>query len=75
MFSQNVRNIEVWVILAIYFLATMKVYQDFFTYSGGIYKHSDMDLYRDHGYHSVRITGWGEEYTSNGYQKYWVRKL
>lgn len=50
----------------------MKVYQDFYSYAGGVYKHSDLDLYREHGYHSVRIIGWGEEYTSSGYQKYWV---
>ncbi|CAH1163468.1 unnamed protein product [Phaedon cochleariae] len=51
--------------------ATMKVYQDFFTYNGGIYKHSDLTLSRRQGYHSVRIVGWGEEISYNGEQKYW----
>lgn len=53
----------------------MKVYQDFFTYEGGVYRHSDLDLYREHGYHSVRIVGWGEEFSVNGMQKYWVSKV
>ncbi|XP_074042545.1 secreted Wg-interacting molecule [Leptinotarsa decemlineata] len=51
--------------------ATMKVHHDFFTYNGGIYKHSDLNLNDRHGYHSVRIIGWGEEMTYNGLQKYW----
>ncbi|KAJ8947882.1 hypothetical protein NQ318_010028 [Aromia moschata] len=33
--------------------------------------HSDLALQRKQGYHSVRIVGWGEEYTFNGVQKYW----
>lgn len=50
----------------------MKVYQDFFSYEGGIYKHTDLDVNRKFGYHSVRIVGWGEEPTYNEVQKYWV---
>lgn len=51
--------------------ATMKVYHDFFSYIGGIYRHTDLSLAHPHGYHSVRIVGWGEEFTSRGPQKYW----
>ncbi|XP_034948332.1 tubulointerstitial nephritis antigen-like [Chelonus insularis] len=53
--------------------ATMRVYQDFFTYQGGIYKHSRVAESYPSGYHSVRILGWGEEILGN-YQpvKYWL---
>jgi hypothetical protein len=51
--------------------ATMKVYHDFFTYKTGIYKHSPLSSADRTGYHSVRIVGWGEEYTSQGVKKYW----
>jgi hypothetical protein len=51
--------------------ATMKVYHDFFTYKTGIYKHSPLSSADRTGYHSVRIVGWGEEYTSQGIKKYW----
>ncbi|KAJ8925455.1 hypothetical protein NQ315_009289 [Exocentrus adspersus] len=51
--------------------ATMKVYHDFFMYRGGIYRHTDLSMNELQGYHSVRIIGWGEEYTFNGVQKYW----
>jgi hypothetical protein len=51
----------------------MKVYHDFFTYKTGIYKHSPLSSADRTGYHSVRIVGWGEEYTSQGIKKYWVR--
>ncbi|KAG5882215.1 hypothetical protein JTB14_024726 [Gonioctena quinquepunctata] len=51
--------------------ATIKVYHDFFTYNGGIYKHSDLNMNNKQGYHSVRIVGWGEEATYNGIKKYW----
>ncbi|KAK0089281.1 hypothetical protein PV326_004541 [Microctonus aethiopoides] len=53
--------------------ATMKVYQDFFVYHGGIYRHSKLaENYRT-GYHSVRIIGWGEEFFGNNPPvKYWI---
>lgn len=51
----------------------MKVYHDFFSYRGGIYRHTGLSLAHLHGYHSVRIVGWGEEFTPVGLQKYWVR--
>ncbi|KAJ3649376.1 hypothetical protein Zmor_021124 [Zophobas morio] len=51
--------------------ATIKVYHDFFTYKGGIYKHSSVSPDDRTGYHSIRIVGWGEEYTSEGLRKYW----
>ncbi|XP_060518366.1 tubulointerstitial nephritis antigen-like [Cylas formicarius] len=51
--------------------ATMKVYHDFFSYSNGVYRHTDLTLARKQGFHSVRIVGWGEEYTASGLQKYW----
>ncbi|XP_066600538.1 uncharacterized peptidase C1-like protein F26E4.3 isoform X2 [Prorops nasuta] len=53
--------------------ATMRVYQDFFVYKSGIYKHSrTAELYQS-GYHSVRIIGWGEERSYRGAPiKYWL---
>lgn len=58
-----------------YFLATIKVYHDFFSYSGGIYRHTDLSVSQRTGYHSVRIVGWGEEVTYKGVEKYWVCKI
>lgn len=54
------------------FLATMRVYHDFFSYQEGIYKHTPLAGSDRTGYHSVRIVGWGEEYSFGGMQKYWV---
>ncbi|KAK9872407.1 hypothetical protein WA026_017866 [Henosepilachna vigintioctopunctata] len=51
--------------------ATMLVRNDFFTYSGGIYEHSDVFDIPKSGFLSVRIVGWGEEFTDNGLKKYW----
>lgn len=51
----------------------MRVYQDFFVYKGGVYKHSRNAELHDSGYHSVRIIGWGEEPSYHGPPlKYWV---
>lgn len=47
--------------------ATMKVYQDLFSYNGGIYRKS-RNVPEEYGYHSVRLVGWGIE---DGI-KYWV---
>ncbi|KAG7213781.1 hypothetical protein KM043_003002 [Ampulex compressa] len=53
--------------------ATMRVYQDFFVYKGGVYKHSRVAELHDSGYHSVRVIGWGEETTYRGPPvKYWL---
>lgn len=52
--------------------ATMKVYQDFFTYRSGIYRHSRTAEMYEFGYHSVRIIGWGEDYHRGGLVKYWT---
>ncbi|TGZ53146.1 putative peptidase C1-like protein F26E4.3 [Temnothorax longispinosus] len=53
--------------------ATMRVYQDFFIYKSGIYKHSRSAELHDSGYHSVRIIGWGEETSYRGPPlKYWL---
>ncbi|XP_071568345.1 uncharacterized peptidase C1-like protein F26E4.3 isoform X3 [Temnothorax nylanderi] len=53
--------------------ATMRVYQDFFIYKSGIYKHSRSAELHDSGYHSVRIIGWGEETSYHGPPlKYWL---
>ncbi|XP_046385050.1 tubulointerstitial nephritis antigen-like [Ischnura elegans] len=42
--------------------ATMRVYQDFFHYRGGVYSRpAGSDSRESHGYHSVRIIGWGED--------------
>lgn len=54
--------------------ATMKVYQDFFSYESGIYMHTPIAELYESGYHSVRIIGWGEDIsTDSGLPiKYWV---
>lgn len=58
--------------------AIMEVHEDFFVYKSGIYRHTPVmagepELYRRHGTHSVKITGWGEELAPNGQiQKYWL---
>ncbi|CAG9313982.1 unnamed protein product [Blepharisma stoltei] len=44
---------------------TFQVYQDFMTYSGGIYKHTTGNFL---GNHCVKVVGWG---TQNG-TNYWV---
>lgn len=48
--------------------ATMRVYQDFFSYDSGVYEHSEIAERYESGYHSVRIIGWGEESSL----KYWL---
>lgn len=53
----------------------MKIKQDFFLYSSGIYRYSTTDDtgQSDIGYHSVRIIGWGENVLDSGETlKYWV---
>lgn len=53
--------------------ATMRVYQDFFVYQSGVYRHSRSAELHDSGYHSVRIIGWGEEPSYRGPPlKYWL---
>ncbi|XP_015607816.1 tubulointerstitial nephritis antigen-like [Cephus cinctus] len=53
--------------------ATMRVYQDFFIYKSGIYRHSTIAERYPSGYHSVRIIGWGEDVSRNGGRvKYWL---
>lgn len=53
--------------------ATMRVYQDFFYYESGVYRHSRAAEPYDSGYHSVRILGWGEEPSYHGPPtKYWL---
>ncbi|KZC09063.1 PREDICTED: uncharacterized peptidase C1-like protein F26E4.3 [Dufourea novaeangliae] len=53
--------------------ATMRVYQDLFSYESGVYRHLESAELHDSGYHSVRIIGWGEE-SSRHYPsvKYWL---
>lgn len=50
----------------------MRVYRDFFTYRGGIYRHSAASRSEPSGFHSVRLVGWGEERTGYEVTKYWV---
>lgn len=45
--------------------ATMEVYEDFFYYQSGVYKHHSPSFL---GYHAIKIIGYGEE---NGV-KYWL---
>ncbi|XP_055687453.1 tubulointerstitial nephritis antigen-like [Lutzomyia longipalpis] len=52
--------------------ATMRVYRDFFSYSGGIYRHTQTDNSDKGGFHSVRIVGWGEEQEGYSVTKYWI---
>lgn len=53
--------------------ATFRVYRDFFSYKGGIYKRSAADRdFNDFKYHAVKIVGWGEEYKGYSTEKYWV---
>ncbi|XP_037952492.1 tubulointerstitial nephritis antigen-like [Teleopsis dalmanni] len=49
--------------------ATMRIYRDFFAYSGGIYRHTGASRGSETGFHSVKLVGWGEEH--NGI-KYWI---
>ncbi|PSN45620.1 putative peptidase C1-like protein F26E4.3 [Blattella germanica] len=52
--------------------ATMKVYQDFFHYQGGVYQRSHLGDQHHTGYHSVRIVGWGEDLSQYQPIKYWL---
>uniref|UniRef100_F1L5C3 Peptidase C1-like protein n=1 Tax=Ascaris suum TaxID=6253 RepID=F1L5C3_ASCSU len=57
--------------------ATFLVYEDFFMYSGGVYQHLDLHEHKEEerkvqGYHSVRIIGWGEDYSTGPQVKYWL---
>lgn len=54
--------------------ATLRVYQDFFSYESGVYERSLLAERYESGYHSVRIIGWGEEERSGGGPpvKYWL---
>ncbi|RZF42030.1 hypothetical protein LSTR_LSTR006623 [Laodelphax striatellus] len=52
--------------------ATMRVYQDFFVYGGGIYRCTDLARSQRTGLHSVRILGWGEEVQAGQTVKYWI---
>jgi len=49
--------------------ATMRIYRDFFAYSGGVYRHTAANRGAPTGFHSVKLVGWGEEH---GGVKYWI---
>uniref|UniRef100_A0A1A9WYU5 SMB domain-containing protein n=1 Tax=Glossina brevipalpis TaxID=37001 RepID=A0A1A9WYU5_9MUSC len=49
--------------------ATLRIYRDFFAYSGGIYRHTAASRGSPVGFHSVKLIGWGEEH---GGVKYWI---
>merc|ERR1712106_235513 len=48
--------------------AVMEVYTDFFMYSRGVYKRTNLASDMPVGYHAVRMLGWGQE----GTEKYWT---
>lgn len=54
--------------------AMMRVNQEFFYYNGGVYSSTGHDDPQDAGYHSVRLIGWGEEFSNfiSGPVKYWL---
>lgn len=57
--------------------ATFKVQDDFFLYKGGVYRHTKLsegkpEAYRQHGWHSVRIIGWGVDRSEGRAVKYWL---
>lgn len=52
--------------------ATLKVNHDFFVYEAGIYHQSHFGSTHRSGYHSVRIIGWGEDYTHGRSTKFWL---
>ncbi|XP_070557093.1 uncharacterized peptidase C1-like protein F26E4.3 [Ptychodera flava] len=58
--------------------ASFEVKEDFFMYNKGVYRHTreaaaDGPQYHQSGWHSVKIIGWGTEYSPNGRPlKYWL---
>ncbi|CAG9531052.1 unnamed protein product [Cercopithifilaria johnstoni] len=52
--------------------ATFLVHGDFFMYSAGVYKHLPTNEDEPEGYHSVRLLGWGEDYSTGLPVKYWI---
>ncbi|ELT90079.1 hypothetical protein CAPTEDRAFT_166233 [Capitella teleta] len=58
--------------------AVMHVKDDFYTYERGVYKHSHAPKPANYphlgkeAYHSVRIIGWGTDYTGDDPIKYWL---
>ncbi|KAH8415817.1 hypothetical protein KR222_001461 [Zaprionus bogoriensis] len=49
--------------------ATMRIYRDFFSYSGGVYRHTAANRDAPTGFHSVKLVGWGEEHDG---VKFWI---
>lgn len=58
--------------LCFIYSATMRVYRDFFSYRGGVYRRSAASRAEQGGFHSVRLLGWGEERTGYEVTKFWV---
>ncbi|WKX92678.1 hypothetical protein Q1695_010592 [Nippostrongylus brasiliensis] len=57
--------------------ATFLVHEDFFMYSGGVYRHTDLaaekgDGFTGQGYHSVRVLGWGVDHSTGREIPYWL---
>ncbi|VDM69302.1 unnamed protein product [Strongylus vulgaris] len=57
--------------------ATFVVHEDFFMYSGGVYRHTELaeekgERYTGQGYHSVRIIGWGVDHSTGRDIPYWL---
>ena len=52
----------------------MKVRPDFFVYRRGVYRNSALNKDQPTAYHSVRLVGWGEDYSTGAPVKYWVTR-
>ncbi|PIO71041.1 papain family cysteine protease [Teladorsagia circumcincta] len=65
----NVKTIQKEIMRNGPVVAVYTVYQDFYHYSKGIYKHT---AGQQTGGHAVKIIGWGEEKTGNRTIPYWI---
>ncbi|RUS84760.1 hypothetical protein EGW08_007502, partial [Elysia chlorotica] len=67
-------------VVRVFVAAIMQVREDFYMYRSGVYRHAGLSRgrgesgkFRQTGFHSVRIMGWGAENASTGEtDKYWI---